>query len=196
MESKTDQFRKYLKRFVELTDLEWESLEKELTLRTVPKKQYLVKQGQTAKELYFLLEGSARLYYEKDGDEKTTYFFFENNLVGDYLGCLAGQPSTMSIQALEDCKLIAFKYETLTTLYEQFPVYQIFGRKLAEYLFMGLDMRLAELLTLTPEERYLKFISTSIKRKILERIPQQYIASYLGITPVSLSRIRRRIADS
>lgn len=196
MESKTDQFRGYLKRFVELTDPEWQALEKELTFRTLPKKRFLVQQGQRTKELYFLVQGAARLYYEKDGDEKTTYFFFENNLLGDYLGCLAGQPSAMSIQTLEDCELIVFRYETLTALYEQFPVYQIFGRKLAEYLFMGLDMRLAELLTLTPEERYLKFISTSIKRKIIERIPQQYIASYLGITPVSLSRIRRRIADS
>ncbi|MDQ1086538.1 Crp/Fnr family transcriptional regulator [Siphonobacter sp. SORGH_AS_1065] len=196
MSSIANQFRIYLKRFVELTDQEWDAFEKDLTIRTLPKKHFLIKQGQTAKEICFLISGSARLYYEKDGDEKTTYFFFENNLVGDYLGCLTSQPSTINIQALEDCELMYFKYETLTKLYEQFPVYQIFGRKLAEYLFMGLDIRLAELLTLTPEERYLKFINTSIKRKILERIPQQYIASYLGITPVSLSRIRRRIATS
>jgi CRP-like cAMP-binding protein len=58
---------------------------------------------------------------------------------------------------------------------------------------MGLDVRLAEQLTLSPEERYLKLLGSPAKRKIIERIPQQYIASYLGITPVSLSRIRRRI---
>jgi CRP-like cAMP-binding protein len=192
----TDQFRNYLTRFITLTDREWQAFEMHISVRSLHKKHFLIKQGQTAREVYFLLSGCCRLYYETDGDEKTTYFFFENNLVGDYLGCLTGNPSTMSIQALEDCTLLCFRYEALTTLYDQFPVYQIFGRKLAEYLFAGLDMRLAELLTLSPEQRYIKFINTSIKRKIIERIPQQYIASYLGITPVSLSRIRRRIITS
>ncbi|MBO0938470.1 Crp/Fnr family transcriptional regulator [Fibrella sp. HMF5335] len=191
-----DQFRQFLTRFVDLTDPEWQALEKHLTSKTMPKKGFLIQQGQTATEINFLLSGSCRLFYERDGNEKTTYFFFENNLVGDYLGCLTNQPSTLSIQALEDCKLICFRYEVLTALYQQFPAYQLFGRKLAEYLFMGLDIRLAELLTLSPEERYLKFIGTPAKRKIMERIPQQYIASYLGVTPVSLSRIRRRIHPS
>ena len=192
----SDRLRHYLTRFVELTDLEWEALEKHLIVKTISKKGFVIQQGQTANEIGFLLSGSCRLFYEKDGDEKTTYFFFENNLVGGYLSCLTGQPSTLSIQALEDCELICFNYTVLTALYQQFPAYQLFGRKLAKYLFMGLDVRLAELLTLSPEERYLKFIGTPAKRKIIERIPQQYVASYLGVTPVSLSRIRRRIIPS
>lgn len=192
----TDQFRNYLHRFVELDDRAWQALADTMAVKSVRKKDFLVKQGQISREIYFLISGSCRLYYEKDGEEKTTYFFFENNLIADYLGCVTDNPSSMSIQALEDCELIYFKYQTLTDLYQTHPIYQIFGRKLAEYLFAGLDIRLAELLTLTPEERYLKFINTAIKRKIIERIPQQYIASYLGITPVSLSRIRRRIISS
>ncbi|REA64238.1 Crp/Fnr family transcriptional regulator [Dyadobacter luteus] len=192
----TDQFRTYLRRFVELNDQQWQALAEKMVVKTIRKKEFLVKQGQISRDIYFMISGSCRLYYEKDGEEKTTYFFFENNLIADYLGCVTDNPSSMSIQALEDCELIYFKYQTLTDLYESHPIYQVFGRKLAEYLFAGLDMRLAELLTLTPEERYLKFMNTAIKRKIIERIPQQYIASYLGITPVSLSRIRRRIIFS
>jgi CRP-like cAMP-binding protein len=192
----TDQFRTYLRRFVELNDQQWQALAEKMVVKTIRKKEFLIKQGQISRDIYFMISGSCRLYYEKDGEEKTTYFFFENNLIADYLGCVTDNPSSMSIQALEDCELIYFKYQTLTDLYESHPIYQVFGRKLAEYLFAGLDMRLAELLTLTPEERYLKFMNTAIKRKIIERIPQQYIASYLGITPVSLSRIRRRIIFS
>lgn len=191
-----DRLRHYLTRFVELTDPEWEALEKHLIVKTVAKKGFLIRQGQTATEVGFLLSGSCRLFYEKDGEEKTTYFSFENNLVAAYLSCLTSQPSTLSIQALEDGELICFDYAVLTDLYRQFPAYQLFGRKLAEYLFAGLDVRLAELLTLSPEERCLNFIGTPAKRKIIERIPQQYVASYLGITPVSLSRIRRRIIPS
>ena len=189
----SNRLRQYLTRFADLTDQEWEALEKQLIGRSIGRKDFLIQQGQTATEIGFLLSGSCRLFYEQDGQEKTTYFFFENNLVGDYLGCLTNQPSTLSIQALEDCELLSFRYDVLTTLFQQFPAYQLFGRKLAEYLYMGLDIRVAELLTLSPEERYLKFLDTHAKRKIMERIPQQYIASYLGITPVSLSRIRRRI---
>ena len=192
----SNRLRQFLTRFADFTDLEWDALEKQLISRTVARKDFLIQQGQTATEIGFLLSGSCRLFYEKDGDEKTTYFFFENNLVGDYLGCLTNQPSTLSIQALDDCELLCFRYDVLTTLFEQFPAYQLFGRKLVEYLYMGLDIRVAELLTLSPEERYLKFVDTHAKRKIMERIPQQYIASYLGITPVSLSRIRRRIMPS
>lgn len=192
----SDRLRHHLTRFVELTDPEWEALEKHLVVKTITRKSLLIQQGQTATEISFLLSGSCRLFYEKDGEEKTTYFCFENNLVAAYLSCLTSQPSTVSIQALEDCELVCFEYDVLTALYQQFPAYQLFGRKLAEYLFAGLDVRLAELLILSPEERYLKFIGTPAKRKIIERIPQQYVASYLGITPVSLSRIRRRITPS
>lgn len=192
----SDRLRQYLTRFIELTDLEWQALEEHLKIKTISKKDFLVRKGQKATEIGFLLSGSCRVFYEKDGEEWTTYFCFENSLVAAYLSCLTGQPSTLSIQALEDCEVLLFNYQTLTALYQQFPVYETFGRKLAEYLFIGLDIRLAEQLMLSPEERYLKFLGSPAKRKIIERIPQQYIASYLGITPVSLSRIRRRIIPS
>jgi CRP-like cAMP-binding protein len=189
----TDRLRHYLTHFIELTDPEWLALAQQLTIKTIPKKDFFVQKGQKTTQIGFLLSGSCRIFYDKDGEEWTTYFCFENSLVAAYMSCITGQPSTLSIQALEDCQLLIFEYQTLTALYQQFPVYETFGRKLAEYLFMGLDVRLAEQLMLSPEERYLKFLGSPAKRKIIERIPQQYIASYLGITPVSLSRIRRRI---
>ncbi|KAA6438427.1 Crp/Fnr family transcriptional regulator [Dyadobacter flavalbus] len=192
----TDRLRQHLKFFTDLTDPEWQALESHLQVKTISRKDFLVQQGEKATEIGFLLSGSCRVFYDKDGEEWTTYFCFENNLVAAYASCLTGQPSTLNIQALEDCELLFFKYETLAALYRQFPVYETFARKLAEYLFMGLDVRLAEQLMLSPEERYLKFLGSPAKRKITERIPQQYIASYLGITPVSLSRIRRRIISS
>ena len=191
-----NRLRRYLTRFVELTDQEWQALDEHLKLQTISRKDFLVREGQKATEISFVLSGSCRIFYEKDGVEWTTYFCFEDSLVAAYLSCLTGQPSTLSIQALEDCELLSFDYQTLVSLYRRFPVYETFGRKLAEYLFMGLDVRLAEQLMLNPEERYLKLLGSPAKRKIMERIPQQYIASYLGVTPVSLSRIRRRIIPS
>jgi len=192
----TDRLRQHLKFFTDLSDPAWHALESHLEVKKLNRKDFLVKQGEKITEIGFLLSGSCRIFYDKDGTEWTTYFCFENNLVASYASCLTDQPSTLNIQALEDCELLTFDYSVLVGLYKQFPVYETFGRKLAEYLFMGLDVRLAEQLMLSPEERYLKFLGSPVKRKITERIPQQYIASYLGITPVSLSRIRRRIIPS
>jgi CRP-like cAMP-binding protein len=133
-----------------------------------------------------------RHYYIKDGEEKTTYFYFENHLVASYISCITREPSLLSIQALSDCELIVFPYKVLQDLFETNITWQKFGRVLSEYLAIGLEERMVGLLMLSPEERYLELIEGN-KVKIIERIPQHYIANYLGLTPVSLSRIRNRV---
>ena len=187
--------RAHLHRFVPaLTDADWQPLAEALRPFYLARGEHFVQVGEYRPEVALLLNGTCRLYYSRpDGDERTTYFFFENHLLGDYLGCLTGQPSQFSIQALTDTELVVFDYAVLRQLYEERPVYERFGRLLAEYLLLGTDARLIEQLLLSPEERY-RALLTSGKTKILERIPQHLVANYLGITPVSLSRIRGRVA--
>ena len=115
----TDKLRQFLTRFVHLTDLEWHALEQQLSVKTISRKDFIIQKGQYATEIGFMLSGSCRLFYDKDGEEWTTYFFFENNLVAAYLSCLTGEPSTLSIQALEDVELLYFSFQTLTGLYAQ-----------------------------------------------------------------------------
>ncbi|MET4105155.1 Crp/Fnr family transcriptional regulator [Hymenobacter sp. UYP22] len=185
--------RTYIQRFVSLTDAEWAPLAAGLVSRQLRRKEDFVTQGRLAPELAMVVSGACRLLYTRpDGEERTTYFFFDNHLMGSYQSCLTGQPSQFSIQALAPTELLTFPYALLRQLFDQHPVYERFGRQLAEYLLLGTDARLAELLLLSPEQRYQALLH-SHKTKILERIPQQYIASYLGITPVSLSRIRARL---
>lgn len=133
-----------------------------------------------------------RQYYTKAGEERTTYFFFENHLLSAYTSCLTGQPSRVTIEALSDGCYLRFPYAVLTGLLEQCMAWQKFGRLLAEYLGLGLEERMVSLLLLSPEERY-RALLTGTQRKILERVPQHYVANYLGMTPVSLSRIRNRL---
>ncbi|MCA8829892.1 Crp/Fnr family transcriptional regulator [Hymenobacter pini] len=185
--------RAYIHRFVPLTEAEWAPLAAALTTQQLTRHALFVTQGVPAPQLALVLSGACRLYYTRpDGEERTTYFFFENHLMGSYQSCLTGQPSQFGIQALVPTHLVAFPYAVLRELYDEYPVYERFGRLLAEYHLLGTDARLAELLLLSPEQRYLALLNGP-KTKILERIPQQYIASYLGITPVSLSRIRARV---
>lgn len=184
--------RQQIELFVKLQDNEWELLLPHLQLKTIRKNQLLIKQGKRETQIGFVLDGMFRQYYTKDGEEKTTYFFFENHFISSYISCITGKPSLISIEALSDADYLSFPYEILRQLFEQSMAWQKFGRLIAEYFTIGLEERMVGLLLQSPEERYLELLSGN-KQKIMERIPQHYIANYLGITPVSMSRIRNRV---
>jgi CRP-like cAMP-binding protein len=183
--------RNNIERFVKLTDADWQLLLPHLKIKKIKKHALFAEEGKVADELALILDGMMRHFYIKDGEEKTTYFYFENHLVAAYFSCITQQPSQLTIEALSDCELIVFPYSKLSELYEKSIAWQKFGRLIAEYTAMGLEERMVGLLMHSPEERYLDLVKGN-KTKIIERIPQHYIANYLGITPVSLSRIRNR----
>lgn len=185
-------FRKLIERFVKLTDEEWNLMLPYLQEKVIRKNEFMIREGQRGKELGYITEGVMRHFYTCHGEEKTTYFYFENSLTGPYMSCVTGQPSQLSIEALSDTRLLVFPYIAMQQLYQQSHTWEKFGRVLAEYLAMGLEERMVGLLTLSPEELYLQLLQSN-KQKIIERIPQHLIANYLGITPVSLSRIRNRV---
>jgi CRP-like cAMP-binding protein len=189
----SDLFRKHIEQFAPLTDSEWAMMEVLLSEKHIRKHDCMVREGGIGRELGYIVEGEMRHYYTYAGEEKTTYFYFENSLVGPYISCITGQPSQLTIEALSDTTLLVFPYSGLQKLYKESKAWEHFGRVLAEYLAIGLEDRMVGLLTLSPEERYIQLLSSN-KKKIIERIPQQHIANYLGITPVSLSRIRNRLA--
>jgi CRP-like cAMP-binding protein len=187
--------RTSIEKFIPLTDDEWQMLVPALEIRQLKKRVRLAEEGKVADEVGFVMEGMMRHFYTKDGEEKTTYFYFENHFVCSYISCITKQPSQLTIEALSDCELIVFPYHKLTGLFAKSITWQKFGRLIAEYIAIGLEERMVGLLMLSPEERYLQLIHGN-KRKIIERVPQHYIANYLGITPVSLSRIRNRAAHN
>lgn len=189
----TLRLRQQINHFVPLTDEEWNALVPHLSIITLKKQQCLVKQGVVANQVALVLDGLFRQFYSKDGDERTTYFFFENQLVSAYMSCVTGQPSPVTIEALSDTTCISFPYSVLNTLFSEYAGWQLFGRLIAEYIMVALEERMAGLLLLSPEERYLDLLEGNQKH-LLQRVPQHYIASYLGMTPVSMSRIRNRIS--
>lgn len=178
--------------FTRLTEDEWSALVPHLTLRTFSKHEYLVREGVVANEVGLVLEGAFRQFYTKDGEERTTFFFFEDQLVGAYMSCVTGRPSPVTIEALSEAVCLCFPYPVLESLFSQYPGWQQFGKRLAEYIMISLEERMAGLLMMSPEERYRQLLEGGNK-EMFQRIPQHYIANYLGITPVSLSRIRKRI---
>lgn len=184
--------RQAIERFVTLNDEEWEMLVPFLSIQHLKKHQNFALEGEKSSTIGFVLSGELRHFYTQDGEEKTTYFYFENHFVTSYISCITQQPSLITIEALSDCELVVFPYVELVQLFEKSNTWQKFGRLIAEYLAMGLEERMFGLLMQSPEERYQALLKGN-KTKIIERIPQHYIANYLGVTPVSLSRIRKRI---
>ena len=192
MNSELDLLRKQIEGFTKIDDHDWEMLLPHLQLKKIKKNHLFSEQGKKADEVGFIIEGMFRQFYIKDGEEKTTYFFFEHHFISSYISCITGSPSLITIEALSDSSYIGFPYRVLTGLFEQSMNWQRFGRLIAEYLTIGLEERMVSLLLKSPEERYLDLIQGN-KKKIMERVPQHYIANYLGITAVSMSRIRNRI---
>lgn len=129
-----------------------------------------------------------------NGEEITKHFFVANEHATDYVSLLTRRPSALSIRALEDTDVVELHYDRMQMLYETFPVWQKYGRLIAENIFLLICERAYRLLYYTTEENYLKLLEE--RPDIFEKVPQHYIASYLGIQPESLSRIRKRLMDA
>lgn len=180
--------------FSPVSQQQWEDLLANIETIQIPRGRFFIKEGAVEKRVGFITAGAMRQYYTREnGEEVTSYFYFEHNLVCSYLSCISNSPSLINIEALENCTLLIFPYALLNQYYEKDKAWERFGRKIAEYLAAGLEERMVGLLMDKPEERYIRLLNSPNKKKILERVPQQYIANYLGITPISLSRIRSRI---
>ena len=187
-------FRKGISKFIEFNEVEWTVVSQHLDVKKLKKKAHFAEPGLVCSEIGFILTGSVRYFNIKDGEEITGYFSFENELVSSYRSFLTRQPSLNYIQALEDTQLVIITYKNMQAmLANPLLAYKMerFGRLAAEYYLICYEERMCSFITKTPEERYLDLLNTG--RDIIQRMPQHYIAHFLGITPVSLSRIRRRI---
>lgn len=161
--------------------------------RAVFKKRHLVQPaGKVANAVYFVESGCLRLFCSKEGVDRTTYFFTEHMFAGTYDSFLSRRPSLIAIEALEETRVLVLSYAALEELYRVFPKMNEFVRKSIEQRFVVLHDLFTAYLLNSPEERYLTLLKE--RPELVQRIPQHHIASFLGVTPVSLSRIRRRIA--
>ncbi|TGL64701.1 Crp/Fnr family transcriptional regulator [Leptospira sarikeiensis] len=169
----------------------WEKSEKLYTFRKLEYGDFLVKQGAKASEFAFVFSGVLREYYLTDqGNEYIKSFNFPGDFTGSYFDLLSEQPSTCNIRAITDCELAVAKFSEFRELFSQDIAWERLGRIFAENLFLKKAKREYELLALSAEERYELLLKT--RPDIEELVPQYHIASYLGITPVSLSRIRAK----
>lgn len=144
--------------------------------------------GHTCKTIYFVKKGCVRVYYFKEDIDITESFEFENSFVARAESLFTGKPSLKAIQAIEDTTLIAIDSNKLFQLFESYLDLERLFRKIIEMAYVNTVNRIESLQFHTADQRYYNLLKDH--KDILKRIPLKFIASYLGITPVSLSRIR------
>lgn len=186
------QLRAMMQSFVPFTDSEAEIIGQAFAPKKIAAKDFLLKAGEVCHFASFIKTGLLRYYYTHEGKEIVGNFFFENSFVADFQSFITQQPALQNIDAIEAAELLCVSHDEWQHLFQKIPAMQQFGRLSVERIFVYSQQRSASLLLDTAEERYLKLMKQ--RPKVLQRVPQYMIASYLGITPESLSRIRRRIA--
>lgn len=187
-----EQIRKYFDKTFKLTDQDWQIFSSKLTKQDFPKKHTLLKAGQIENNLSFIEAGIVRFYIPKEENDLTFAFSFNNSFVSGYNSFLTRRPSLYYVETLAKTTLWQLTYEDLQEVYEETKIGNAIGRKASEELFLKKSKRELSLLNETAEQRYLNLFTE--QPELIKEIPLKYIASYIGITPQALSRIRKSIS--
>lgn len=174
-----------------LTPAEWEAITKDIPIKTFKKGSFLLKEGQVVTTCYSVFKGCVREFYLMDGEERTTEFYTEGDSLSAAASRIQGTPAKQYWECLEATTLSVFTYEKEKELYRRFPRLESLCRIEVEEKFAAYQQAMAIYMNSTPEERYLNLLKN--RPDLLDRVPQYQLASYIGVKPESLSRIRGRI---
>lgn len=165
-----------------------------LSPREVKKGEIIWNPGEICRHILFINTGAIRYFYNKDNKEINGQFFFENEFFTHYYSFISREPMDFTTEALEDCSLLLMSRSGIYDLYDRFKSFERLGRLIAEQNFISLHTTRVDLHTKKPEELYLDLLKN--RPMVLQRVPLYMIASYMGITPEHLSRIRKKVLSS
>jgi CRP-like cAMP-binding protein len=182
--------RQYFARFVQISDTEWNFFSGELKPVSLQKGDYFFRQGEASGEIGFVITGLlCNFYTGDDGVDHVKKFSVPGTPVASYASMILQRPSIYSCQALEAVQLMTLKFSVLQELYRRDPCWERLGRVIAENLYLEKEFREREFLVDDAKTRYENFKKQ--KPELLDQVPQYLIASYLGVTPASLSRLKQ-----
>ena len=184
------ELKKFISRFVSLSDVELEDIANKFKTKAVKKNNYLLKPGSVCKDFVFVQKGCLRLYYLQEGIEVSVWFAFAPSSAIEIYSFISENPSNYFLQAIEDSDVLYLPKTELDKLYKEQPKMNEMMRNFWEAVLLDLIGRFTALQTDSAEKRYLDLLNNS---DYLETIPQKYLASFIGVTPTSLSRIRKNI---
>jgi len=185
------QLQSYLLRLDPSTPInELSELVEQFSIDKFSKKQMILQAGDYSDTVYFVFDGLVRIYYVKEDKEITNWFIKENMMFAATYSILTGQPNYSNYETLEDTYVLKLKYSVLESYYEKYHSLEHIGRKLIEAYYGSFMKKTFDVLFLSAEERYQIFAKDNTD--LLNRVPLKHIASYLGITQETLSRLRAK----
>jgi CRP-like cAMP-binding protein len=188
-----ERFVEYFSKFAILTNAEKQGIRDGANIQSFSKGTILLKETDVNKKVFFVLKGCVRQYHMVDGEEKSANFFTEEQWVLSLNSQAQDAPAGFFYDCVEDCILMVATASEYNPMYDAFPRFEAISRLILEKEFSYQRDIQVSYVTDTPEQRYLKLLS--LKSDLINRVPQYQIASYIGIKPETLSRIRRRIAS-
>jgi CRP-like cAMP-binding protein len=184
------QLRQYISSFIQLSEEEICAFENILTHQKMNKKALFAAKGSVCQKVLFCSEGYFRFFHMDDkGNEITSDFYFAPSFITSYTSFITGAPSFVNVQAMGEMEVLVFTKTDLYKLYDIYPKIEKMGRLIAERIAINSEEHLFMLLNQTAEMRYKRLMEKN--PKYVNTIPLQYIASYLGITQETLSRMRK-----
>lgn len=183
----------FFSRIMPLSDEEKRAITDSMVIKTFKKGTILLEEGKISTECYFVMEGCVRQYYVVDGEEVTSNFFTEEQFVVSITSFSQKVPANHYFACCEDCTLVVANEQKEHDLYERFPKFETISRIVVGNNFGEQQEAMASYVTDSPEQRYAKLLKS--RPDLFQRVPQYQLASYIGVKPESLSRIRKRIMD-
>lgn len=162
-----------------------------IPLRRYDKQALLLRQGEVSQEFYYIVRGTVRLYYTVGIEEKTAYFYTEDSFVSSYESFTQQRPSKHNLETIEASELAVISVGAAQELLSRFPSFEFLARVMMEEELAIYQDIIASFVTSSAEERYLHLMRE--RPELLQRIPQYHLATFLGVAPETLSRIRKRI---
>ncbi|MFN8238548.1 MAG: Crp/Fnr family transcriptional regulator [Chitinophagales bacterium] len=191
IEEAKNQLREYFLSLGPNTPLdELNELVDDFTIDKFNKKEIILEAGDFRDCVYFICIGIVRIYYVKEEKEITTWFIKENMVFAATYSLLSGEQNFSNYEALEDCIVLKIKYAQLEAYYKKYHSLEHLGRKMVESYFSNFMKRSFDVMFLSAEERYQMFVNQH--PDLLNRVPLRYVASYLGLTQETLSRLRSK----
>lgn len=188
----TQALKRYCQQLITLTQDELALIDTYFVAHHIRRNDLLLREGHRCDFIAFVNAGIVRHFHTKQGVEKTCDFSFQNSFVTDFTSFAHSVPSIYSLQALQDTDLALIKKENLVRLYQECPKYETIGRLMAELVAHRATQIAMSLSAEKPEERYKNLLNKH--PNLFQQVQQKFIANFLGISPESLSRIRKRIA--
>jgi CRP-like cAMP-binding protein len=184
------QLKSFFNRIVPFTDKELDAIADKFTTKTLKKGELLLSEGEIAYEFGFIVKGIFRIYYLNDGKETTRYLGTENTLISSAQSFTTQKPSIEFVQALENSELLMISYKDLQNIYNSSAKWERMGRIFAEKSYNSLQSHIYSIISLPAIDRYHNFCEKY--PDIVKRVPQYIIASFLGVSPETVSRIRKK----